>query len=590
MRATKLAVVFLALCATLLNACGGGGGSTTPASTPPTTPPVQPPPRTPETVLFIADLNTVGQFELFRTRDDRADPIRVNADLAPNGDVFGFALSPDKQWIAFTAGAAVGTQIHLFAAPISGGTPTQLSVMPNGFSNVSRFVWSPDSTRIVYEVDSDIDGVTELFLVSRDGSGNRKINGSVGSTVETTNPVWSDDSRFIAYEVRQRQVANQLGSTLAIVGINTHDTTATVLGGLPNSVRVSLTVSGAQAAAGRSIKHFQWSSLSNLIAYSGDLGLVVGRDEIYTATPGVTGSTANNRKISTTRGGFDGVKAFSFAPDGIKMAYNAVINLSGATGVIFDNINIVTDVTAATLDEIITTLAPTTSNNRILIDQFWWSPDSNFVAFDADPDIANREELYVTNVAARSTTRVSTPPVPAGNRFILGTVEWSGNSQLLAYRANTSPTRAELYSVRPDGSQHMTVSTVANPSGAVNFFRWSHDSQSLVFHGDLDTESVFELYVAAQDGSNQRKISPTITPSATAFGVSDRPLWSCDNQRIIYTIRQLPTSLPELNSSLANPGPLGGTGDDRLHPPLSGSQFVMSFSGCPVAKTFGAGN
>ncbi len=119
-------------------------------------------------VLYAADLDVPGQFELFLT--EVAAPgvaTKVNAPFVPEGDQFGdYKFSPDGATIVYMADQHVDGVRELYAVDVSNpGVATKLNPPLVADGDVCTFHFSPDSTKVAYCADQDVDGTLELYLV-----------------------------------------------------------------------------------------------------------------------------------------------------------------------------------------------------------------------------------------------------------------------------------------------------------------------------------------------------------------------------------------------------------------------------------------
>jgi len=102
--------------------------------------------------------------------------------------------------------------------------------------------------------------------------------------------------------------------------------------------------------------------------------------------------------------------------------------------------------------------------------------------------------------------------------------QWSPDGQWLAYRADQRVDAVdELFTSAPDGSLNIQVSGLLVGGGDVinrggGSFRWSADSERLVYTADQLDDDVVELFVAAPDGSvGNIAISGEITENGDVF-------------------------------------------------------------------------
>src|SRR5690606_18884678 len=111
-------------------------------------------------VLYDADLDTEGQFELYLT--EVAAPgvaTRVNSTLVPGGDVDDdYAFSPDGTTIVYMADQDVVDVRELYAVQVADpGTSVKLNPPLVADGDLCTFRFSPDSTKVGYCADQDVD-------------------------------------------------------------------------------------------------------------------------------------------------------------------------------------------------------------------------------------------------------------------------------------------------------------------------------------------------------------------------------------------------------------------------------------------------
>ncbi|NOT31253.1 MAG: hypothetical protein HOP15_12470 [Planctomycetes bacterium] len=152
-------------------------------------------------VVFVADLELAGTFELFRVPlDGSGPPVRLGPPLPGHADVDpAFLLAPDGERVFYLADLSADGALELWTVPLDpfrGSEVVRLSAKPvpggsvapgvfsteNGASGYHpQFALAPDGTRVVYRADQDIDGVFELYSARSDGQGTPvKLNAPLG--------------------------------------------------------------------------------------------------------------------------------------------------------------------------------------------------------------------------------------------------------------------------------------------------------------------------------------------------------------------------------------------------------------------------
>jgi hypothetical protein len=167
---SSLKFLFVLLGVGAVIASGGGSSSSTPP------PGVTPTPNA-NFVVFLADGSFVGTEELYMYSLASGATTKVNLDLLNGRQVSSFAISPDRQWVAYIATQDVSGTAHLYVRDAElASAPVRLSPVPgrpggNGASSntLDAPVWAPDSSRIAYRNDARLANTFELSTVAPTG-------------------------------------------------------------------------------------------------------------------------------------------------------------------------------------------------------------------------------------------------------------------------------------------------------------------------------------------------------------------------------------------------------------------------------------
>ncbi|MEO7794688.1 MAG: hypothetical protein ABIV06_07915, partial [Thermoanaerobaculia bacterium] len=85
-----------------------------------------------------------------------AAAVSLGGSFATGGTLQGLALSPDSQWVVFSADRLVDERVELFSVPVVGPTAAIVRLNPTLVANgdvKTGFKISPDSTRVAYIAD-----------------------------------------------------------------------------------------------------------------------------------------------------------------------------------------------------------------------------------------------------------------------------------------------------------------------------------------------------------------------------------------------------------------------------------------------------
>ncbi len=122
-------------------------------------------------VIFNLEQNTDNVDELFSVSITGGDVTRLNSDLPENGDVssnLGFKISSDSNFVVYLAEQNINDLRELFYVPINGGDSVRVNADLAQEGDVFAFEISTDNTTIVYRSDQDTNDVFELYSVSID--------------------------------------------------------------------------------------------------------------------------------------------------------------------------------------------------------------------------------------------------------------------------------------------------------------------------------------------------------------------------------------------------------------------------------------
>ncbi|MEQ9500512.1 MAG: putative Ig domain-containing protein [Deltaproteobacteria bacterium] len=167
-------------------------------------------------VYFAADLDTVGQLELFRvdvSGTSPGPPQQVSGAMITLGDIDDFALSPAGDRVFYIADALTDGRRQLFVADVASPTPStpRLASHPNPGSSqeVLEGWWSPDGRAIAFGGDLRTNDVHELFLVGASAGATMPFRvsddlvpgGDVGGylIVRTEDVAWAPDGNRLFY-------------------------------------------------------------------------------------------------------------------------------------------------------------------------------------------------------------------------------------------------------------------------------------------------------------------------------------------------------------------------------------------------------
>jgi len=167
-------------------------------------------------VALRADLDVDEAQELYVVALGGGTPVRVSGPLVPGGEVAfldgnGFAFSPDGNTLVYVADQEQDGRFELFRTQADGsGTPVWLSdVGASGTSagGVRAFQLSPNGRWVAFEADLLQPGTFEAHATRLDGGRARRVSGdmSMGGNVTRGSLLISADSRLVFYLADQEE-------------------------------------------------------------------------------------------------------------------------------------------------------------------------------------------------------------------------------------------------------------------------------------------------------------------------------------------------------------------------------------------------
>jgi len=475
------------------------------------------------TVVFIADKDTAGRFELYSApANGSAAPVKLSAGLPfGSGDigVSDFQISPDSLKVVFLADANTGGGFNeIFSAPINASAaPVRLNTA--AMAPVTSFGITPDSARAVFfgTDTATASGAVELFA----------------ATIGTASS---------AVQLSDVGLGNALGDVVAA------DFS-------PNSARV------VYAADGTANEVFQWYSVPinalgpgsdvQLSAALSSVGLVrVSPDSsrvVYTSDDNVfqrmevfskplAGGTRVQLNPSMVG---DGATAIEISPDGARVGYLADQNTAGVNEVYSAQILVASSGTRLN----------TPMSGSQYTDTLSISPDSTTVVYVADQNTPGTYEVYGAplNAGAGPTLLHDlTSPNTAGYFQGLGAPIIGRRAVYPVFGFGAA---VDLFSVPYDASASFIRVNDPLPAGQVLFDSFlPYAARRLMAYGfGPSTDTATRTIVSGPIRSDLPVEQINVTSGAAAIGVLGYEI-SSDERYGIYLQDQDTAGKPELYS------------------------------------------
>ncbi len=128
-----------------------------------------------DNVVYLADQDTFGVFELYSVPIRGGTAVKLNSDLVEGGDVSSFRIAGDN--VVYLADQDTNEVFEIYSTSISGDTAVKLNSDLVASESVNAFVIAGDN--VVYLADQDTAGIVELYSVSISGGVITKLNGNL---------------------------------------------------------------------------------------------------------------------------------------------------------------------------------------------------------------------------------------------------------------------------------------------------------------------------------------------------------------------------------------------------------------------------
>jgi Tol biopolymer transport system component len=420
-------------------------------------------------VAYLADADTDNLYELYLVSmpgGTPSAPVKISAPMSSGEQITSFEFAPDSSGLVYLIDTGVPRELH-YVRFCPGHAP-----LPAQRVSRSSFVWTakfaPDSSRIAYsQTNASVDAI---FLVDLEGP-------SPGATMEfqPTRRLynefeWSRDSRYLLFRA-----------------VN------------PTTLREELFIADVTAPASSPVRINPTSGqdvISNP-AWLPDQSGIVYRMHEDVANVGIylrrlTGSTLGSNDELGTPISTSAQSIVLVAPDSQRIAFKEPRGIPNDVmwELFYGNFRGGTPVPAVMINGALTTGGD--------VGSYAFSPDSRYVAYEADANVNGVNELFLVDVSGSA---------PAAARQVNGALASGGavleyafapNGSGIVYRADEATDgRPELWwtPLSPSPVAAVRLNVPITVSGGVMSFTWRADSSALSFTGQQGGTTTSSVYV-----------------------------------------------------------------------------------------------
>jgi len=478
-------------------------------------------------IVFLADLNTPGVFELFSSPIDGGDPVQLNGNLELGGYIGNdFQISNNGSYVIYRADQNADQIDELFIVPIDGGKPILLTSNFSTSNVFDTFQISPNDTHVIYS--SRQNNVNGLFSVDIDGENTVRLNSSnfplsVNSNSAINFKISSDGLSVVFLDF-----SNQF-FTQSLFSVPTSGNSSPIILNAPSSDSI---FSG----------NFQISPDNKHVVYIFSSTFPNGNhhSEIFSAPIGGGNSIRLNGDLID--GGNVSLSGFQISPDSTRVVYVA----DQFKDEVFELFSVlISGEGSVKLNEELTDGGDVLSFS---LNDFQITPDSAHVIYRADKSIDGISELFSSPINGGDAIKLNGKLEPGDivNDFVI-----SPNSTQIVY---TIP--RNIFSVNIDGSNNIQLNDEQRfgPGVLNNFlqsnYQISPDGLHVLFLADQLTVNLVELFISPITGGGSSRVN-----SSFPFNLFESPASkinsyqvSPDGQHIIYKVDQNIDNISELFS------------------------------------------
>jgi hypothetical protein len=417
------------------------------------------PPPSGGTVVYLADQDTVGVFELYLATSGT----KLNSPLVAGGSVTRFALTPDASAVIYIADQEQNDVFELWRVNLaSPGSSTKLNGLLVAGGDVEEFAVTPDNSAVVYRADQTLDNVIELYRTTFSGGNNTKLNPNyvLGQNIDAFAIL--PNSTGVIYR------ANQNTATV--------EELYRVLFGTPPGTFDRLV--NPFLLPGQNVDAFAPTADSANVVYIANRP--VAANQVFVAPAAGGGSIQINGPLVLN----GNVTDFAVTPDGLSVVYRADQD--------FDEVFELYRTVIASAPTNTKLNPPFLQNSNKNVTVFGVIPDSSGVVYVADQNTDEVFELFRT-VFAGGNSQLN-PPFLLGFEDVVDFV-FAPNSTGVVYKADQNTDGVnEIYKAvfGFPGSTRLNPGFVIGQN--VLTYTVSPDSTSAIYRANQDNPAIIELY------------------------------------------------------------------------------------------------
>lgn len=382
--------------------------------------------------------------------------------------------------ILVSCGKQVSKKTQAGAGPAEINKTTQVNKnLPIGSGVSEKFQITPNGQHIVYISDEDTQGINELYVANIDGTNRKKISNPLDNGENVIDFKISDDSLKVAYTADY---------TLSLKNLHTVNIDGTEY----------YQVNQGMDSAIKSIGHFEWvkASVSNKLVYTSDEDKAQGNYTLYVANYDGTARISLQTNVVSA---FFRLTSNPSSPSSTKVVYR-----QGASNLVLKSIQI-----TGIGDSTINSAFDLVGNPASSVSSFLLSPDSSKVVYRSNQE-GNQFGLYVANINSPHNPQKISGTLVSGGQVLLSAgsaFAFSSDSSKVAFIADKdTDNKEELYITELSNPTVQTkLSGTSLSSSDVSAFKFAGDK--VLFLSDKDVDGVNELFIVNQNGTNLTKVN-----------------------------------------------------------------------------------